>query len=152
MSGEEWNAILPQIGALLGIVLRADVAAALVWSESFLLLMPLPDVCKVELVDKQTSRAVMWLTEINITVNTGRIVASGLPTAMRCQVLRRKDCSLVFLIANPHIFSAFATVEWTVGNKGKDAGDRSDLGHRQIGFRMLKAEKRTLCTGTVSVR
>ena len=59
-----------------------------------------------------------------------------------------KECTLVFAIANPHIVPQFATVEWTVRNKGLDADAFSDLGHRTMGMRLLQSEERTRYLGT----
>ena len=152
MSDQAWNAFLPQLDSLLDIALRADVAAdeataALAWSEAFSFLMPLPDVHEVELVDEHASRAVMQLPEIDITVYTGH--DRRLLTSHRNEVPNvAKGCRLVFSIANPHIIPTFATVEWTVRNKGQDADDDSDLGHRKVGLRMLETEERTAYTGT----
>ncbi len=59
-----------------------------------------------------------------------------------------KGCTLVFTIANPYILPQFATIEWTVRNKGLGADSTSDLGHRQIGMQLLQAEEYTRYLGT----
>ena len=71
MSDEAWTAFLPRLDALLDVAERADEAAdegaaALIWSEVFSFLMPLPNVDEVELVDERTSRALMQLPDIDI--------------------------------------------------------------------------------------
>ena len=104
-------------------------------------MMPLPEVDEVDLVDEQTSRALMQLPDIDIAVYTG----SG---DKRCFVANHrnrvagvaKGCTLVFSIANAHILPPFATIEWTVRNQGLEAEAISDLGHRRIGMGLLQAE------------
>lgn len=152
MTEDGWRAFLPRLDTLLDIAERAsaatdEAAAVLIWSEAFSFLMPLPDVHEVELVDEATSRAVMQLPEIDINVYTRkdrRFLAhyrNEVPGVA-------KNCSLEFAIANPHIIPPFATVEWTVRNKGAEADNHSDLGHRRMGLRLLEAEERTAYTGT----
>ena len=154
MSAEAWAALLPRLDALLDIAQRADEAegepaAALIWTEAFSFLMPLPEVDEVDLVDEQTSRALMQLPDIDIAVYTG----SG---DKRCFVANHrnpaagvaKGRTLVFSIANAHILPPFATIEWTVRNQGLEAEAISDLGHRRIGMGLLQAEERTRYQGT----
>lgn len=154
MSDEAWTAFLPRLDALLDVAERAaeatsEGAAALIWSEAFSFLMPLPNVDEVELVDERTSRALMQLPDIDIAVYTGHGEQRRFVTNHRNQVAGvAKDCTLVFTIANPHIVPQFATVEWTVRNKGLDADASSDLGHRRIGMRLLRAEEHTRYLGT----
>src|SRR5690606_11340670 len=76
MSAEAWMAFLPRLDALLDIAQRAEEAegepaAALIWTEAFSFLMPLPEVDEVDLVDEQTSRALMQLPDIDIAAYTG---------------------------------------------------------------------------------
>lgn len=154
MSDEAWDAFLPRLDALLDIAERAsesadEGAAALIWSEAFSFLMPLPEVDEVELVDEQTSRALMQVPEIDIAVYTGSGRQRRFVSKHRNQVAGvAKDCALVFTIANPQVVPMFATVEWTVRNRGLDADESSDLGHRRVGMRMLQNEERTLYLGT----
>lgn len=154
MSEEAWTAFLPRLDALLDIAERAAEAAdegsaALIWSEAFSFLMPLPNVDEVELVDERTSRSLMQLPEIDITVYTGTGANRRFVTTHRNQVPGvAKGCTLVFTIVNPHVVPQFATVEWTVRNKGPDADAFSDLGHRRMGMRLLQAEERTRYLGT----
>lgn len=154
MSEEAWAAFLPRLDALLDIAQRADeadneAAAALIWTEAFSFLMPLPDADEVELVDEQTSRALMQLPDIDISVYTGTGANRRFVANHRNQVAGvAKGCTLVFTIANPHIIPQFATVEWTVRNKGLEADASSDLGHRRMGMRLLQAEERTRYLGT----
>ena len=154
MSDEAWAAFLPQLDALLDVAERAAEAtdegsAALIWSEAFSFLMPLPSVDEVELVDERTSRALMQLPEIDITVYTGIGANRRFVANHRNQVAGvAKGCALVFTIVNPHIVPQFATVEWTVRNKGLEADASSDLGHRRVGMRLLQAEERTRYLGT----
>lgn len=154
MSDEAWAAFLPRLDALLDVAERAaeaadEGAAALIWSEAFSFLMPLPNVDEVELVDERTSRALMQLPDIDITVYTGTGANRRFVANHRNHVAGvAKGCTLVFAIANPHIVPQFATVEWTVRNKGLEADASSDLGHRRVGMRLLQAEERTRYLGT----
>ncbi len=154
MNDEAWAAFLPRLDALLDIAQRAresadEVAAALVWTEAFSFLMPLPDVHEVELVDEQTSRAVMQLPDIDIAVYKGSGRERRFVATHRNQVAGvARGCTLVFSIVNPYIVPAFATIEWTVRNKGQEADESGDLGHRKVGMRMLQAEERTRYLGT----
>jgi len=154
MSDEAWAAFLPRFDSLLDIVDRAadaadEGAAALIWSEAFSFLMPQPEVDEIELIDEQTSRSLMQLPEIDISVYTGRGRQRRFVAKYRNQVPGvAKDCTLVFTIANPHVVPAFATVEWTVRNRGGDADESSDLGHRKVGMGMLQAEEWTRYLGT----
>jgi hypothetical protein len=151
MSADGWNGFLPRLTSLQDIVERADEAddepsAALIWSEAFSFLMPLPETDQVEMVDESSGRAVMQLPEIDIEVFTGnpkRFIAQH-----RNEVPGvAKDCSLVFTIVNPHVVPEFATVEWTVRNEGQEADARSDLGHRRVGMRLLTANEHTAYVG-----
>lgn len=154
MSKEAWAAFLPRLDMLLDIAKRAadasdEASAALTWSEAFSFLMPLPNVDEVELVDDITSRSLMQLPEIDITVYTGTGANRRFVTTHRNQVAGvAKSCTLVFTIANPHVVPQFATVEWTVRNKGLDADAFSDLGHRTVGMRLLQSEENTRYLGT----
>lgn len=154
MSDEAWSAFLPRLDALMDITERAaeaadEGAAALIWTEAFSFLMPMPEVDEVELVDEQTSRALMQLPDIDIAVYTGSGQQRRFVANHHNQVDGvAKGCTLVFTIANPHVVPAFATVEWTVRNKGLEADESSDLGHRRVGMRMLQAEERTRYLGT----
>lgn len=154
MSDEAWAAFLSRLDALLDVAERAaeapdEGAAALIWSEAFSFLMPLPNVDEVELVDERTSRALMQLPDIDIAVYTGSSDRRRIVANHRNQVAGVvKDCTLVFTIANPHIVPPFATVEWTVRNKGLEADGNSDLGHRRVGMRLMQAEERTRYLGT----
>jgi hypothetical protein len=154
MSEEAWAAFLPRLDALLDIAERATEAtdegsATLIWSEAFSFLMPLPNVDEVELVDERTSRSLMQLPDIDITVYTGTGANRRFLATHRNQVVGvAKGCTLVFTISNPHIVPQFATVEWTVRNNGFDADAFSDLGHRTIGMRLLQSEERTRYLGT----
>lgn len=151
MSAEAWEGFLPRLAALQGIAERADdtddeASAALIWSEAFSFLMPLPDTDQVEMVDEISGRAVMQLPEVEVKVFTGnpaRLVATH-----RNEVPGvAKDCSLTFTIVNPHVVPEFATVEWTVRNEGQEADQRSDLGHRRVGMRLLSADEHTAYVG-----
>lgn len=151
MSSEAWDGFLPRLAALQDIAERAedaeDVAsAALIWSEAFSFLMPLPETDQVEIVDESSGRAVMQLPEVEIKVfsgNPARLIATH-----RNEVPGvAKDCSLTFIIVNPHVVPEFATVEWTVRNEGQEADQRSDLGHRRVGMRLLSAEEHTAYRG-----
>lgn len=151
---EAWAAFLPRLDALLDIALRADVAdsepaAALIWTEAFSFLMPLPEVDEFDVLDEQTSRALMQLPDIDIAVYAGSGEQRRFVANHRNQVAGvAKGCTLVFTIANPHILPQFATVEWTVRNKGPEADAISDLGHRRMGMGLLQAEERTHYLGT----
>lgn len=150
-SDEAWEGFLPRLSALRDIAERADEAAdealaALIWSEAFSFLMPLPETDEVEVVDEYSGRAVMPLPEIQIQVYP--------PKASTPSVSHRNDvpsvakgCKLVFTILNPHVVPDFATVEWTVRNEGEEADAQSDLGHRRIGMRLLSADEHTAYAG-----
>ena len=151
MSAEAWHGFLPRLTALQSIAERAgeaddEASAALIWSEAFSFLMPLPETDQVEIVDETSGRAVMQLPEIEIKVFTG--TPPRLTSTHRNEVPGvAKDCSLTFTIINPHVVPEFATVEWTVRNEGQEADQRSDLGHRQVGMRLLSAEEHTAYVG-----
>lgn len=151
MTAEAWDGFLPRLAALQDIAERAgdakdEASAALIWSEAFSFLMPLPETDQVEIVDEGSGRAVMQLPEIEVKVCTGtppRLVAT-----YRNEVPGvAKDCMLSFAIVNPHVVPEFATVEWTVRNEGQEADQRSDLGHRRVGMRLLSAEEHTAYVG-----
>lgn len=151
MPPEAWDGFLPRLTALRDIAERAgsaedEASAALIWSEAFSFLMPLPETDQVEMIDEISGRAVMQLPEVEIRIFTGdpaRLVATHrneVPSVA-------KDCSLTFTIVNPHVVPEFATVEWTVRNEGQEAEQRSDLGHRRVGMRLLSSEEHTLYRG-----
>jgi hypothetical protein len=151
MSEEAWDGFLPRLAALQDIAERAgdgedEASAALIWSEAFSFLMPLPETDQVEIVDEGSGRAVMQLPEVEVKVFTGtprRLVATyrnEVPGAA-------KNCELSFTIVNPHVVPELATVEWTVRNEGQEADQRSDLGHRRVGMRLLNAEEHTAYVG-----
>jgi hypothetical protein len=151
MSKEGWDGFTPALDGLLDIAERAkntedEASAALVWSEAFSFLMPLPEAEQVEVVDHDTGRALMQLPEIDIEVYSRN--PNKLLTRHRNEIPGvAQDCDLVFSIANPHVVPQFATVEWTVRNEGEDANFRSDLGHRSIGIRLLSAKEHTAYIG-----
>lgn len=151
MSADAWNGFLPNLASLKDVAERAEEAeneasAALIWSEVFSFLMPLPETDEVEIIDEGSGRAVMQLPEIEIEVysrNPKQLVTKFLnevPTVL-------KNCDLVFKIINPHIIPEFATVEWTVRNEGEEADTLSDLGHRAIGMRLMTTEEHTAYSG-----
>lgn len=151
MSSEAWDGFLPRLAALQDIAERAggaedEASAALIWSEAFSFLMPLPETDQVEMVDESSGRAVMQLPEVEVKVFTGnprRLVATH-----RNEVPGvAKDSALSFTIVNPHVVPEFAMVEWTVRNEGSEADQQSDLGHRQVGMRLLIAEEHTAYVG-----
>ena len=151
MSPEAWDGFLPRLAALQDIAERADEAddeatAALIWSEAFSFLMPLPEAGEVEMVDERSGRAVMQLPEIEIKVSTGD-PARQIATHRNEVPGVAKDCSLSFTIINPHVVPDFATVEWTVRNEGLEADQLSDLGHRSVGMRLLSATEHTAYVG-----
>jgi hypothetical protein len=151
MSMEAWDGFLPRLAALQDIAERAcdaedEASAALIWSEAFSFLMPLPETDQVEIVDESSGRAVMQLPEVEVKVSTGnppRLIATH-----RNEVPGvAKGCALSFTIVNPHVVPELATVEWTVRNEGQEADQRSDLGHRRVGMRLLSAEEHTAYVG-----
>lgn len=152
MSKDGWDGFVPQLDALLDIAQRAgdamdEAGAALIWSEAFSFLMPLPEADQVEVVDEGSGRALMQLPEIDIDVyarNPKRFIARH-----RNEVSGvAKDCDLMFTIVNPQVVPQFATVEWTVRNQGEEADWSSDLGHRRVGMRVLSADEHTAYIGT----
>lgn len=151
MTPDGWEGFLPRLTAFRGIAERAsdaedEASAALIWSEAFSFLMPLPETNQVEVVDQNSGRAVMQLPEINIEVFFGDSSAST-ATYQNEVTDVAKGCRLVFTIVNPHIVPDFGTVEWTVRNEGSEADARSDLGHRQVGMRQLSVEEHTAYVG-----
>lgn len=151
MSPDGWNGFLPRLTALRDTAERAndtldEASAALIWSEAFSFLMPLPETDQVEVVNEGSGKAVMQLPEIDIQVFLGDAKTSS--TTHRNEVSGvAKDCRLVFSIVNPHVVPDFATVEWTVRNEGIEADARSDLGHRQLGMRLLTVTEHTEYVG-----
>jgi Adenylyl/Guanylyl and SMODS C-terminal sensor domain len=100
-------------------------------------------------VDESTSRSLMQLPDIDITVYAGSGANRRFLATHRNRVAGvAKECTLVFKIVNPHVVPQFATVEWTVRNRGLDADAFSDLGHRKMGMRLLQAEEHTSYVGT----
>lgn len=141
MTSEGWDGFLPRLTALRDVADRADnsedeASAALIWSEAFSFLMPLPETDQVEVVEEASGRAVMQLPEIDITVHTRnpKVFVARFKNEVPSVA---KDCDLTFTITNPHVVPEYATVEWTVRNEGGEAEARSDLGHRTMGMRML---------------
>jgi hypothetical protein len=151
ISENAWEGFLPRLQALRDIAERADVAideasASIIWSEAFSFLMPLPETDEVEVVDEESGRAVMQLPEIDIEVYSRN--PKQFITRHRNEVPAvNKDCDLVFKITNPHIIPEYASVEWTVRNEGAEADQRSDLGHRRTGLRLLTADEHTAYAG-----
>jgi Adenylyl/Guanylyl and SMODS C-terminal sensor domain len=151
MSSEAWDGFLPRLTVLRDIAERADDAAdeasaALIWSEAFSFMMPLPETNEIEVVDETSGRAVMQLPEIQIQVFPPKATTPS--ATYRNEVPGvAKDCKLVFTILNPHVVPDFATVEWTVRNEGGEADARSDLGHRLVGMRLLSADEHTAYVG-----
>ncbi len=151
MSADGWNGFLPRLIALFDVSQRADDAAdeasaALIWSEAFSFLMPLPETDQVEIIDEGSGRAIMQLPEIDIEVYSRS--PKTFVARYRNQVPSvAKDCDIVFTIVNPHIVPEYAVVEWTVRNEGGEADSRSDLGHRRVGMRMISAKEHTAYVG-----
>jgi hypothetical protein len=151
MSDDAWDSFLSSLQALRDAAERAidandEAAAALAWSEPFSFLMPLPDVGAVEMQEESSGRAVMQIPDIEITVYVGD--SKQAHTSFENEVPSvGKDCSLVFRIKNPHIIPDYATVEWTVRNAGEEADGTGDLGHRQMGLRLLSVREHTSYTG-----
>lgn len=151
MTPDGWDGFLPRLTALRDVAERADdtedeASAALIWSEAFSFLMPLPETDQIEVIEETSGRAIMLLPEIDIDVysrNPKKFVGrhrNEVPGVA-------KDCDLVFTIVNAHVVPEFATVEWTVRNEGGEADARSDLGHRQMGMRKLSVEEHTAYVG-----
>lgn len=151
MSSEAWEGFRPCLTALRNVAERAkdaqdEASAALIWSEAFSFLMPLPEVGQVEVVDQGSGHAVMQLPEIDISVFSSN--PHTFLSKYRNEVSGvAKGCELVFTIVNPHVVPDYATVEWTVRNEGQEADAQSDLGHRRIGVRMLSATENTAYSG-----
>jgi hypothetical protein len=151
MTSEGWNGFLPRLTALRNVAERAEdtedeASAALIWSEAFSFLMPLPETDQVEVVEEGSGRAIMQLPEIDIEVYTRN--PKTFVARHRNEVPGvAKDCDLAFSIVNDHVVPEFATIEWTVRNEGGEADARSDLGHRQMGMRKLSVEEHTAYVG-----
>jgi hypothetical protein len=151
MSDDAWDGFLSSLQALRDAAERAvdaadEAAAALAWSEPFSFLMPLPDVGAVEVQEETSGRAVMQIPDVEITVYVGD--SKQAHTSYENEVPSvGKDCWLVFRIKNPHMIPDYATVEWTVRNAGQEADGLGDLGHRQMGMRLLTVREHTSYTG-----
>lgn len=151
MSDEDWNGFLPRLQALRDIAERANEAvdeaeAALIWSEAFSFLMPLPEAEHVEVIDESSGYALMTLPDIDIEVYM-KGSKQSLITHRNEVPHVAKDCNLIFKIVNPHILPDYATIEWTVRNEGSEADYFSDLGHRSVGVRLIQAEEHTAYSG-----
>jgi len=151
ISTENWDAFLLRLRTLHECAQRAkeaadEPAAALIWSEAFSFLMPLPEVEEVEIVEEGTSRALMQLPDIQIDVY-GRNPRRHIGTFKNHVPSVVKDCDLEFRITNPQIVPDFAVVEWTVRNSDHEADEVGDLGHRRGGIRQLTAEEHTRYAG-----
>jgi hypothetical protein len=151
ISDEDWPGFLTRLEALQDTARRADACedeatAAIVWSEALSFLMPLPEANQVEVVDQESGRALMQLPDVDIDVysrNPRRFL-----TRHRNEVPGvAKHCDLLFSIANPFVIPEFSMVEWTVRNEGQEADQRSDLGHRRMGMKLLEAEESTAYAG-----
>lgn len=151
MSSDAWDGFLSSLQALKDAAERAieatdEAAAALIWSEPFSFLMPLPDVDAVEMQEDISGRAVMQIPDIEITVYIGDNKQAH--TTYENEVPSvGKNCWLSFRIKNPHIVPDYATVEWTVRNAGDEADDTGDLGHRKMGMRLLSVREHTSYLG-----
>lgn len=146
-----WHGFLTRLHALHDCAQRAtkaddEATAALIWSEQFSYLIPLPEVQAVEVVEEQSNRALMQLPDIQIEVysrNPRRLIArhqNEVPAVA-------KDCDLEFSIVNPHVVPEYATVEWTVRNSEQEAAEVGDLGHRRGGMRVLRVTEHTSYAG-----
>lgn len=151
MSDVDWGGFAQRLNEFLTIAQRAEeaddeISAALIWSEAFSFLMPLPETDQIEVSDNESQQALMPIPDIDIAVysrNPKRFVdryRNEVPGVA-------KDCDLVFSIVAPHLVPTYATIEWTVRNSGEDADWHSDLGHRQIAMRLLTAEEHTKYAG-----
>lgn len=148
---EQWGTFLTSLQVLRDAAEKAEEAedeasAALAWAEVFSFLMPLPEAQEVEIVEEISGRAVMQLPEIEVEVysrNPKRFLAKYVNEVPNVA----KDCDLVFKITNPQVVPEYATIEWTVRNDGEESDYLGDLGHRQIGIRMLQANEHTAYSG-----
>lgn len=151
MSADAWDGFLTSLQALRDVAERAldaedEAGAALIWSEVFSFLMPLPEADEVEIQENTSGRAVMQVPEIEVTVFIGN--SKQAHTSHRNEVPSvGRDCSLVFRIVNAHIIPQYATVEWTVRNAGDESDSIGDLGHRQMGMRLLTVREHTQYLG-----
>ncbi|MFG6432569.1 CBASS cGAMP synthase [Roseateles sp. LYH14W] len=151
MNAEAWDVFAARLNQLLDIAERADVAedeaaAAVIWSEAFSFLMPLPEAEELEVVDEESGRAVMLLPEIEVQIFK-RGTTERLATHQNEVLGVLRDRDLKFVITNPHVVPQFASVEWTVRNAGGEADEASDLGHRSYGLRQLSTDEHTAYAG-----
>lgn len=151
MSADAWDSFLSSLQSLEDAAARAidaadEAAAALIWSEPFSFLMPLPDVEAVEVQEETSGRAVMQIPDVVITVYVGDSKVAHASYENEVPNVG-KDCWLEFRIKNQHIIPDYATVEWTVRNAGQEADNIGDLGHRQMGMRLLSVREHTSYTG-----
>ncbi|WP_426073284.1 cyclic GMP-AMP synthase DncV-like nucleotidyltransferase [Janthinobacterium sp. DSP2-3-3] len=151
MTDDAWDAFLSNMQGLRDAAEQAidandEAAAALIWSQPFSFLMPLPDVAAVEMQEEVSGRAVMQIPDIEIAVFVGD---SKQPEVIYDNEVPgvAKNCWLVFRIKNQHIIPDYATVEWTVRNAGYEADGIGDLGHRKMGMRLLTVREHTRYSG-----
>ncbi len=123
-----------------------EAGAALIWSEVFSYLFPLPDTETVEIVDATARGALMIVPNIQIDV-VDKKSARHIATYQNEMASVMRDCTLTFTITNPEVVPAYATVEWTVRNEGPEAEQIGDLGHRQSDGRSLSNSEHTAYCG-----
>ncbi len=98
MSEEAWDGFLPRLAALQDIAERVgdsedEASAALIWSEAFSFLMPLPETDQVEIVDEGSGRAVMQFRRLKSRCLLGLPVVLWQRIATRCQARQRTASS-----------------------------------------------------------
>lgn len=148
---EYWETFLTSLQTLRNTAEKAEEAedeasAAIIWSEVFSFLMPLPETKEVEIIEENSGRAIMQLPEISIDVfsrNPKRLIAKH----MNEVTYVTKDCDLVFRIMNSHVIPRYASVEWTVRNDGEEADYIGDLGHRRVAIGLFETEEHTSYAG-----
>lgn len=151
ISRDDWDGFLSRLQAFKDAADRAnealdEAAGALIWSEPFSYLMPLPDVQEVEVADDGAERALMVMPEISI--QGYRKMPRELTHNFQNEVPAiAKGSELVFTITNRHVIPDYATIEWTVRNDGDEAGYIGDLGHRTIGVRQFSRTEGTSYIG-----
>jgi hypothetical protein len=151
ISQDHWENFLLRLRALHDCAQHAknsadEAAAALIWSEAFSFLMPLPEAEEVEVAEEGSSRALMQLPEIQIDVYS-RNPRRQIATFHNEVYSVAKNCDLEFRITNPQIIPSFAVIEWTVRNVDREADEVGDLGHRRGGIRELTAVEHTKYAG-----
>lgn len=135
---EQGNRILiARLGELVNIASRAteeeDVAgAAVIWSEAFDYLFPLPQESAIATESAPGSGIAVLVPRVAIAVHN-RLDEPPQRTFYDTVPFVRVGQKLRFSIVDPTVLPAGAQVRWVVRNEGRQAYAKNDLGHSQEG-------------------